>query len=212
MAYKPYPPPGPLLEPYDPGKEIPKKDHARLIELIVNGEDEITDNERDPDEATCDPSILLKVLLYGYSSGEKSTRDIAYNCRLHLGYLFLTRGEKPSYGMLRSFRDENLELLFEYWILMCEGSASRGRSSFGKFSINRKKFTVEGGNCSIDENYYNVIRTEFTKIVVEAIVIDNYEDQTSADGSRPEFKVDPGNMREIYQHVKTALSDNYETD
>ena len=63
-----------------------------------------------PGQPPFDPRLPLKVLVYGYATGQRSSRQLERLCAESLPYLFLTRGDTPSYQTLCTVRVEQTEL------------------------------------------------------------------------------------------------------
>jgi transposase len=70
-----------------------------------------------------DPKILLKVVLFGYSRGLISSRQIERACRENVTFMALTCGEQPDHSTIAAFvssmREEILPL-FRDVLLVCE--------------------------------------------------------------------------------------------
>ena len=59
-----------------------------------------------------DPRLGVKVWVYGYATGLRSSRQLERQCRESLPYLFLTRRDAPSYrirGTARTAEGADLE-------------------------------------------------------------------------------------------------------
>jgi transposase len=70
-----------------------------------------------------DPKIFLKVVLFGYSRGLISSRQIERACRENVTFMALTCGEQPDHSTIAAFvssmREEILPL-FRDVLLVCE--------------------------------------------------------------------------------------------
>jgi transposase len=58
-----------------------------------------------------DPKAMLKLLIYGYASGTRSSRQLEKACYHNLAFIWLTGGLKPDHKTIASFRREHKELL-----------------------------------------------------------------------------------------------------
>ena len=80
-----------------------------------------------------DPKILLKVVLFGYSRGLISSRQIERACRENVTFMALTCGEHPDHstiaGFVSSMREEILPL-FRDGLLVCEEEGLLGGTFF----------------------------------------------------------------------------------
>jgi hypothetical protein len=89
---------------------------ARLVDSVV---EEAVLPEPKPAQPGCPayaPRLLAKVLIYGYAIGIRSSRQLERQCHENLAFLFLTRGDTPSYRTLCFFRVEQKDLLEEVFV------------------------------------------------------------------------------------------------
>jgi transposase len=105
----------------------------------------------EPSKAGCpqyDPRAMLKLLLYGYSYGWRSSRKFERECHYNLSFIWLLGGLKPDHKTIAEFRRKNpialkrvlgqgarlcLELgLIEGNTLFVDGSPLRGNASLKK--------------------------------------------------------------------------------
>jgi len=79
--------------------------------------------EIDSDKVGCpqyDPSAMLKLLVYGYSYGVRSSRKLERECHYNLSFIWLTAGLKPDHKTIARFRRENKNALQKV-IKQCAG-------------------------------------------------------------------------------------------
>ena len=70
--------------------------------------------EIDPDKVGCpqyDPKTMLKLLVYGYSYGVRSSRKLERECHYNLSFIWLTAGLKPDHKTIAQFRRRNKKAL-----------------------------------------------------------------------------------------------------
>lgn len=80
-------------------------DSLNLAELGINIE---------PHKVGCpqyDPKIMLKLLLYGYSYGVRSSRKLEREAHYNLSFIWLTGGLKPDHKTIAEFRRKNKTVL-----------------------------------------------------------------------------------------------------
>ena len=66
--------------------------------------------EIDPDKVGCpqyDPSAMLKLLVYGYAYGIRSSRKLERECNYNLSFIWLMSGLKPDHKTIAQFRRNN---------------------------------------------------------------------------------------------------------
>ena len=110
-----------------------------------------------PDKVGCpqyDPSAMLKLLVYGYSYGVRSSRKLERECHYNLSFIWLMSGLKPDHKTIAEFRRKNkkalqkvikqcaricIELgLIEGNILFVDGSKMRANASIDR-TITKEK-------------------------------------------------------------------------
>ena len=116
MSYRYYPPAGPLLIGYDPFRDLPADHLARLVEQVVEATITPPPRPAGQGQPPFDPRLPVKVLIYGYATGQRSSRQLERLCDESLPYLFLTRGDTPCYRVLCSVRVEQTDLIEQVWL------------------------------------------------------------------------------------------------
>jgi len=58
-----------------------------------------------------DPTVMLKLLLYGYSYGLRSSRKLERECHYNVGFMWLTGGLQPDHKTIAEFRRKNKKAL-----------------------------------------------------------------------------------------------------
>jgi transposase len=107
--------------------------HA-LVETRINTS--IFDRRYGNDETgrlAYDPKILLKVVLFGYSRGLISSRQIERACKEDVTFMALTCGEQPDHSTIAGFvssMKEEIKLMFRDVLLVCEEEGLLGGTFF----------------------------------------------------------------------------------
>lgn len=93
-----------------------------------------------------DPAILLKIILFAYSKGITSSREIQWCCETNILFKALSCDTVPHYSTLANFvsgRGEEVEALFEQVLLICDAQGLLGKELFAldgcKMSSNAAK-------------------------------------------------------------------------
>jgi transposase len=93
-----------------------------------------------------DPAILLKIILFAYSKGITSSREIQWCCETNILFKALSCDTVPHYTTLASFvsgRGEEIEAMFEQVLLICDEQGLLGKALFAidgcKMSSNAAK-------------------------------------------------------------------------
>jgi transposase len=113
-----------ILFPQSIDEYIPQDAPVRVYDAIVDKMDlQSMGFEIDPDKVGCpqyDPKIMLKLLVYGYSYGVRSSRKLERECHYNLSFIWLTAGLKPDHKTIAQFRLENKNALQKV-IKQCAG-------------------------------------------------------------------------------------------
>lgn len=80
-----------------------------------------------------DPAILLKIILFAYSKGITSSREIQWCCRTNIIFKALSCDSNPHFSTIASFVSsypEQIETLFEQILLICDQQGLLGHELF----------------------------------------------------------------------------------
>jgi hypothetical protein len=161
MPYRPYPPPLPLAAFRALIEELPADHLARLVEQVV--EEVVVPTPRPPRKGNLpyDPRLCLKVLVYGYATGTRSSRQMERLCRENLAYLFLTRGQVPCYHTLCSARLGEQEQLEAVWVALFAVADRLGLQRLGHVVLDSTKVRADASPEAV------LTRAEFAPLLAE---------------------------------------------
>ena len=80
-----------------------------------------------------DPAVLLKIILFAYSKGITSSREIAWCCQNNITFMALSCQSTPHFTSIASFissHPEAIENLFEQVLLICDEQGLLGNELF----------------------------------------------------------------------------------
>ena len=80
-----------------------------------------------------DPSLLLKIILFAYSKGITSSREIQWCCETNIIFKALSCDTVPHYTTIAAFvsdRPQAIEVLFEQILLICDEQGLLGKALF----------------------------------------------------------------------------------
>jgi len=86
------------------------------------------------------PKVLIGILIYSYSQGIFSSRQIAEKLKLDIGYMYIGQMQKPNFRVLSDFRKDNIEFFkgcFKQSVLL---AMEAGLVSLGHISLDGSKF------------------------------------------------------------------------
>jgi transposase len=208
MSYRPYPPPAPLLIGYDPFSDLPQDHLARFVEAVVEEAMTVPLDPPGPGQPPFDPRLSLKVLVYGYATGVRSSRRLEQLCTESLPYLFLTRGDTPGYRTLCRTRVEQSELVEQVWISLFTVAGERGLKRLGHLVVDSTKLRADASpEAVVKAEEYAALRAELARILAEAEQVDAREEQEEPRGTtRLGQAVAREQMRDIVRRVRQHLA------
>jgi transposase len=208
MSYRPYAPPGPLLIGYDPTRDLPPDHLARLVEAVVEEAISVPPPPPAPGNAPFDPRLPIKVLVYGYATGTRSSRRREQCCTESLPYLFLTRGDTPSYRTLCRTRVEQSDLLEAVWVSLFAVANRCGLKRVGHIVVDSSKLRADASpEAVLTQDEYAAVRAELARILEEARQADEAEERQGPRGTtRLGTPVEREQMRAILRRVRRQLA------
>lgn len=87
-----------------------------------------------------DPRLIVGILLYSYSRGVFSSRQIERRCREDLGFMYIAHMNCPNFRVLSDFRKDNADFLKECFLQSVLMAKALGMISFGHVSLDGSKF------------------------------------------------------------------------
>jgi transposase len=206
MSYRRYDPPQFLLIGYDPTRDLPGDHLARLVEQVVEETVRPRPRGRQAGQPPYDPRLCVKVLVYSYCIGVRSSRIMERQCRESLPYLFLTRGDAPSYHTLCTARTQEGEYLEAVWEGLFTVAAAVGLERLGRIVVDSTKLRANASaEAVLKREEFAAVRAELTRILEEAAQVDAREAAEGAPGRTELGKtVAREQMREILRRVRRA--------
>jgi hypothetical protein len=151
-----------------------------------------------------DPRLTLKVLVYAYATGIRSSRQMERLCRESLPYLFLTRGDAPSYRTLCFTRVKCKAEIEQVWVGLLAIGGTLGLSRMGRITLDSTKLRANAGPESVVRRAeFARVRAELSRILSEAQALDAQEDVEGAPSQTVlEACATPEQMRDILRRVR----------
>jgi transposase len=140
MSYRDYPASSLLLIGYDPERDLSKDHLVRFIDEVVETSVSVAVDVPAVGRPAYHPKLCLKVLLYGYATGIRSSRQLEKHCKESLPFLFLTRGDAPCYHTLCTARTTLQNELSECWVNLFGIAKEFGIRRIGRIDIDSSKF------------------------------------------------------------------------
>jgi hypothetical protein len=213
MPSLPYGPATPLLIGYDPAVDLPSDHLARFVDTVVEAAVPSGYRCADRGRPSYDLRLCLKVLLYGYSTGVRSSRQLERLCHEHLAYLYLTRGAAPSYRTLCAVRVSHKALMETVWVSLFNIAGEYGIARLGRIVVDSSKFRADASREMIlDKDEYAPMLAELQRILTEAEQADKREeDEGGGSGTRlgrdvSSDQASGDQMRDIVRRVRSSLA------
>ena len=189
--------------------DIINKDHiARLINHSVDKMDLsfIEDKYSTNGQRAYDPRMILKILVYGYVSGSRSSRKMSDRLKEDVVFMWLSGRQEPDFRTISDFRKDKLGDFKKIFEQVLETCFALGLTRVGKVSIDGTKIQA---NASKNKAIYRkqlAQRKEFIKqkvsdIIKEAEELDKQEDELYGN-STPNRTGKVFNDKEIEQAMK----------
>ena len=100
----------PTIEEYV-GEQDPVRVYDAFVEALELGELGIEVDENKVGNSAYEPKAMLKLLIYGYSYGWRSSRKLERALHHNVSFMWLTGGLRPDHKTIANFRRDNKEAL-----------------------------------------------------------------------------------------------------
>ena len=166
-------------------KDYVSEDHlARAINTIVEqlSTKNIEAKYSELGQNTYHPKILIKLLFYGYATGERSGRKISSKSETDTAFIYLAQMYKPDFRTINDFRKNNIEELSGYFVEIVRMCKKLGLISIGQINIDGTKIKANAADrrTKTKEEYQqwvNKIDKKIKDILEEADQADAEEDE-----------------------------------
>jgi hypothetical protein len=207
MAYRAHPPCTPLLFGYDPDRDLPADHLARFVEQVVEETVKADAKARGPGQPGYDPRLCIKVLLYGYATGVRASRQLERLCQESLPYLYLTRGDGPGYHTLCTARRALEQQIEAVWVHLFAVAEQAGIPRLGRIVVDSSKFRADvGPEAVLKAEEYEPVKEELRRILDEAEAADARDEQETCLSTRLGASVPREQMREILRRVRRRMA------
>lgn len=159
------------------------------------------------------PRLLVKLLVFSYSQGIRSSRKIAQAVRVDMRYMWLCEGLKPDFRTLARFRKqkcEYLETLFRQSVRLCQ---EMGLVLLEYVAVDGTKIeSSSGGNALFTSQRIACEREIIRKILEEADAVDAGEDKEFGEGDGTSLPERLSNAKERSKLIDEAEKRLKESD
>lgn len=198
----------PTLDQYVP-KEHPVRAYDAFVDALDFAKLGIVLDDRKVGNSQYDPRTMLKLLLYGYSYGVKSSRKLEREVHNNVSFMWLMRGLRPDHKTIAEFRRKHkaaLKQALGLCVKVClrlglvEGNvlfvdSTKLRASAGKGNLHRKKWYEEQLR-EIDERIEQLLRQ-----------CDEIDQSESHCGSSVSMPKELAKTQKLKESIENALSE-----
>lgn len=196
---------------------IPDEHLARIVNEVVETLDlsELYNRYSDRGCTAYHPQMMLKLLFYGYATGERSSRLLASRAGSDMAYMYLAGMQRPDFRTINRFRKDNIGVLKGLFVQIVRLCGAMGMLSIGKIAIDGTKVkasasyskTIKGKELA-DE--ISAIEREIAGILRESEEIDGKEDHEQGEDSSvyevPKELGDKQKLKEKLEEAKKKLT------
>ncbi len=193
---------------YDPARDLPKDHLARLVDLVVDEAVPAQGEPMGPGQPSYPARVYAKVLIYGYATGERSSRRLEQCCRESLPYLFLTRGEHPGYRSLCRFRVASQAVLEAAWLQLFAVAARLELPRVGRVVVDTSKLRANTSpELVLEAQEYEPVKEALAQALAEAEAMDAREEHRGGPPSTRTGKdLGRAQMRDLVRAVRAKLA------
>jgi len=164
--------------------DLLNEDHECYIyEDLINQLDttEVEKNYSVKGQHAYHPRLILGILIYSYSHGIFSSREIEKKCGEDLGFMYVCHMSCPNFRVLSDFRKDNYEffkLCFKQTVLLAKGA---GMVNLGHVSLDGSKFGADTSKHKAMsykrlKELEKQLAEEIEELIIKADRCDNEED------------------------------------
>ena len=146
-----------------------------------------------------DPRMMLKVLLYGYLTGVRSSRKLEAGCVEQVAFRFLAANQTPDHRSIAKFRKRHLAAFEELFVQVLQIAARAGMVSLGQVALDGSKVRANAsrhkamsyGRMGPRERQLaeevEALREQAAQLIADAEAIDAAEDEQFGDARGDEL-------------------------
>ena len=128
-----------------------------------------------------DPRLMLKLVIYSYSTGVTSSREIERRCQVDVAFRWLSANTAPDYRSISRFRRRHLEALDDLFAQVLVLCANAGLIKLGRIALDGTKLDASASKHTAMSYGRLVTRipqveAEVARLLAEAEAVDAAED------------------------------------
>ncbi len=132
-----------MLVPPSLDEWLPEGHLARFIAELVDHELDLTrfyaSHQKAKGQPPYDPRLMLRIVLYGYCTGVRSSRQVERACTDVVAFRWLSAQQSPDFRSIARFRERHLAALANVFLQALELCQAAGMVSLGKVALDGTK-------------------------------------------------------------------------
>jgi len=211
MKFKPYQQNQLILLPPSLDELISKDHFVRFLDRIIEQLDftELYNSYSEEGNPAYHPKMLIKILIFAYSIGVRSSRQIESRLMSDIYFMFLSGGQKPNFRTISDFRKDKGKYFRKYFKEVLQICRQVGMASLGHVSIDGSKIKANG-HKSKNRREKELRREEYLLeekirgIINEAEQIDKQEDELYEEKRGDELPEELQDEKKMLEKIKEA--------
>jgi len=190
MPIRPYEQDQMFLLPPSLNEWVRTDNPARVFSEIIDRIDTTTFRQpKEEGRPAYHPAMMIKVLLWGYATGVRSSRKIEEKLEQDVVFMWLAGLEKPDFRTLCLFRTNNKEALEKIFTDVIIVAKTMGMATLGLVALDGSKVRANSGIDTFKKlgdwkELLKEAKDEAQRIIGEAENIDKEEDKIHGDNKR----------------------------
>jgi transposase len=136
-----------------------------------------------------DPSMMLKLLVFAYSTGVTSSREMERRCHVDVAFRWLSANQAPDYRSISRFRRRHLEALDDLFVQVLRLCAEAGLVKLGRIALDGTKLRASASKhkaMSHDRIVPKIeqLEAEVADLLAQAEALDREEDEAFGEDRR----------------------------
>jgi len=187
----------------------PVRAYDAFVDALDFSELGISLNERKVGNSTYDPRLMLKLLLYGYSYGVKSSRKLERELHNNLSFIWLMKNLKPDHKTIAEFRRHNKGALEKALKLCARLCLKLGLIQGNVLFVDSTKIWANAGKAhQHDKKWYQKQLVKVDERIAQLLVECDQIDQDEAhQGSLVAMPKELRTQQQLKASIQAALSE-----
>lgn len=202
-----------LLFPESMEDYVRADDPVRMYDAFVEELDfekiDLKLNEKKVGNSEYDPKAMLKLLLYGYSYGIRSSRKLERAAHHNITFIWLTGGLKPDHKTIARFRKRNKKVLKQVFVHCAKLCIKLNLIEGNILFVDGSKFK---GNASIDASWTKdrcQKRDAYLNQAINKLLKDceRADKQEQSQASFVHMKEELSDLKEMRKKIRTVMTE-----